>query len=120
MSASVWNLSSQGAAVINIGHDGFFNGDDFGVGRLTLRDGAVINFDAGAGEFSLLEVGGAAGSVAQLYLSGGSVIDMNAGGDATGELYIGYNGATNAAVTINGPTSEIRHVDFVGIGFNAL
>ena len=76
--AAAWNLSSaNGDVVLNIGHDGFTDGDDSGTGRLTLRNGAVINFDPGDQAVSNLSVGGGAGSVAQLYVTGGSVIETD-------------------------------------------
>ena len=48
MDDATWNLSAvNGDVVLNIGHDGFVDGDDSGTGRLTLRNGAVINFNPG-------------------------------------------------------------------------
>ena len=93
----------EGDAILNIGHDGFTDGDE-GTGRLTLRNGAVINFDAGDAHFCL-SVGGGAGSIAQLYVTGGSVIEM----DVANAMTAGPNArsATSAhrsgLVVIDGP-----------------
>ena len=52
-------------------------------------------------------------------MTGGSVIDMDVANadDAQARMQIGYFGASSALVVIDGPDAEIRHLDFLGIGF---
>ena len=121
LDGATWNVTSANNFVaISIGHDGAADGTDSGTGRMTLRNGATVNFNHADGVGSSFSVGGGAGSVAQLYVTSGSVIDMDVtnSGASFSDLLIGYRGAT-ALVVIDGPGAEIRHADFIGIGYQA-
>ena len=106
---------------INIGHEGAANGTNSGTGRLTLRNGATINYSPFDNSGSSLSVGGGTGSVGQLYVTSGSVIEMDAvnPNNSFSDMLIGYFGAASALVVLDGAGAEIRHADFIGIGYDA-
>ena len=118
MNGGAWTLASTTSASLNIGHAGTANGADSGFGTMTVQNGAHVDFNVETK--SDLAIGGGEGSTAMLVVRGGGVIDMNAGNDpnVVAAMKIGTRGAASATVILDGATSKILHLDYVGVGYS--
>ena len=117
-----YDLCEQFRMAISIGHDGAANGTNSGTGRSDAsqwRDRQLQSRRRSGIKLQRRRRGRQA--FGQLYVTSGSVIDMDVTNSGAFVLRLADrlpSGAT-ALVVIDGPGAEIRHADFIGIGYQA-